>query len=1302
MGEEAVRDESNDQLIVLCKYQGQQLRLLVDTAAQVTVLWSNVTGVKKLEKRKYQLFGLGNNNVHSFGRKNMEIKIDNIPYKIDAHITDVHHRAYDGLLGMDFLKPNQATIRIEDQKLELAGNTHQLHLVSDVLAGRVIASCGVMNHTGSRALTPATLVLSAPACVPPSTNKVVHLVVPPGLPYSQLYAIHPLEENRAMDDLKCYVPRSILPIIRKDKQFVVPVVISNFSSLPVKLIRGTRIAEIETITASDIVEPSEFEKSSGDPSQAPNSDVPSVETKKHLHVAAAIRDIKECAAQAARTVAASLSAERPSATVPQQSPEQAAETGSTEEVQIDEELIRANVDTILLNKKLSHLNELNRMKFKRLIVKFKDLFDNKMKTPAPTTAMHRIRTTDDIPINRRGYRIPQGLQSHVDKIIEDQINNDIITQCNSPWGAGMVLVPKKSADGSIEYRCTIDFRFLNSKTITELWPVPLITEAINNLAGCSFFSVIDLKSAFHQIPIHPADQHKTAFVVPSGKYAGTYMYKYMAMGLKNAGNSFQRFADGLLRGLQPMVVMAYCDDWITYSVTIDQNIEYLGQVFERLQSAHLTVNLSKCKFGVTEICYLGHRISKHGCTPDPSLVEKIKNFPEPDKLELLQRMTGLFSYYRRYVKNYADIARPLTDLLKANRKYEFTAECKIAMKIIINIISSYPCLAFPDFKKNFILTCDASNYACGSVLSQIGDDGLEHPVAFASRRFTPREQVYTTMEREFLGVVWSVEHFRYFLLGQNKFTIITDHAALQYIHTMANPVPRVLRWIMKLAEFNYVLKHRPGKLIPHADAMSRCINVLHIHTDEELIEQQKKDRKCQKWEKSRGFQRRGDILFKITKEGPRIVIPASMRAAILQQNHDSLLAAHCGTASTQRRVATQYWWPGRSRDVIRFIKSCDACNRRSNAGSIKMPLQQLPETYYPFQKIAMDITQLPETDDGYKYILTIVDHFSRYLVMIPMKSQKAIHVARKLNRKFILVYGVPEICLTDQGQNFLSELLKELCRLFDITKLRTVAYWPQGNGRCEATHKTIKKYLSYFVDDNQKNWKDILPYVVAAYNSKAHSATQVSPHMVVFGRRIKTPFDFLANKAKIQHPDIQEQAQKLEELWQDVQVANEKAFLAQAAYYNRDVKEHNFRVGDKVMVKNNRILPQQSAKLSKKWVGPFEILEFPSDVLLKIKIPSGTSIVHASRCKPPCIARPGDLSPALCPQPPPSTPAAAAACPPPPAPSPPAPQRKKRQQPAAPAARARTPAAPQRARQTTLRPGLRATIARNTAGFYSK
>ena len=252
-----------------------------------------------------------------------------------------------------------------------------------------------------------------------------------------------------------------------------------------------------------------------------------------------------------------------------------------------------------------------------------------------------------------------------------------------------------------------------------------------------------------------------------------------------------------------------------------------------------------------------------------------------------------------------------------------------------------------------------------------------------------------------------------------------------------------------------------------------------------------------------------------------------------------------------------------------------------------MPLQQLPPPNQPFEKIAMDITQLLETEDGHKYILTIIDHFSRYLVMVPLKNQTAETVAKKLNRKYISIFGVPNIVLTDQGTNFLSNLMSDICKLYDITKLRTVAYWPQGNGRCERVHRTIKKMLSHYVNDTHTNWRKILPYIVAAYNNRPHSGVNKSPHEIVFGRKMKTPFNFTGNLSQVTKLQVIKFANRLSKIWGEVTKASYEAFLRQAEQYDKDIKMYNFKINESVLLKNQRVLPKHSKKLTVKWDGPY-------------------------------------------------------------------------------------------------------------------
>lgn len=510
-------------------------------------------GIKDVDKQKYVLYGLGDQEVSNYGCKNIDICIGKSSYNLEVQITDCHHKAYDGLLGLDFLLANRAKLDVDvPHTLEIGGEIHLLTRVEDVIAKRVNVCRGVINLKRSQELTSAVIRLTDPVHVPPGRNKIVFVPVPKNMPRARMYVVHPLSENEVLDDKRCYVARSVRESLLVENRYCVPVLFTNYNDAAAKLTKGTPVGELQIIDESEVISIGEEVNGSTVLGAQERTSAPSEEEKhalgmKRLRLATAARigspdEDSESSEKGLVETSQGLEkrSQKPAGTAAREAPvvrramrEEIESTTARSGVRKEEEekvtersFISQEENTLpvdyerfrdtginphLLYEKLNHLSDRDAQKFRDLVYEFREIFENTRKKPAPTTAYHRINTTDDIPVKKRGHRIPPHLQPHVDNIIEDQINRDIITQCYSPYGAGMVLVPKKTADGEIKYRLTIDFRFLNAKTIEEVWPTPLVNETINSLAGCNYFSLLDLKEAYHQIPIHPDDQEKTAY-----------------------------------------------------------------------------------------------------------------------------------------------------------------------------------------------------------------------------------------------------------------------------------------------------------------------------------------------------------------------------------------------------------------------------------------------------------------------------------------------------------------------------------------------------------------------------------------------------------------------------------------------------------------------------------------------------------------------------------------------------------------------------------------------------------------------
>jgi transposase InsO family protein len=625
--------------------------------------------------------------------------------------------------------------------------------------------------------------------------------------------------------------------------------------------------------------------------------------------------------------------------------------------------------------------------------------------------------------------------------------------------------------------------------------------------------------------------------------------------------------------------------------TWETKLENLRQVLEKFKINNISLNFEKCKFFHTSVAYLGYVVEGgKGIKTDPRLIEKVVNFSAPKDKKQVQSFLSLTSFYRKFIHNYAQIAKPIQDLVVADSsKFKWSQEAEDSFKLLKNKLTTAPVLAFADFSKQFILSTDASNYQLGATLEQMGDDGVPHVIAYASRKLAPAETRYSAVERELLGVRFGVNHFKHYLLNSPPFRVISDNTALQWVRSMKTDNMRLAKWCLELEAYNFTIEHRSGILHGAADGLSRMINVVDIFDEKELQSKQENDILYTEYVNKPSFILHDGILYKKTQQGKRIVLPRSLVDTVLKQQHNHILSAHCGYKNMNRKIAAEYWWRTRQRDVKNYIQRCDDCNKRSMAGKLKIPLQELPEVGRPFERIAMDITQLPKTPDGYQYILTIICHFSRYLIMVPMKTQTTEEVARILVKQFILKMGVPLSILTDQGKNFCSKLIASVCELLQIKKLRTSPYMASANGRCEIVHKTVKKMLSFEVNEKQDNWTEILDYIVCAYNSRRHSSTQMSPYEVVYGRKMSSPFELASARKYVSNEHVQELSRKLQRIWATVKNNNHEAFLQQAKQHDKRAKHHDIKVGDMVYLRKVVIKQGLNKKLSVNWIGPYRV-----------------------------------------------------------------------------------------------------------------
>lgn len=483
--------------------------------------------------------------------------------------------------------------------------------------------------------------------------------------------------------------------------------------------------------------------------------------------------------------------------------------------------IHPNVEQKRRQKLLSEINFSNtpsyiRKPLQKLIEQNSDIFcTSEEKLTTNNFYTQNIHLKDPVPVYIPNYKNIHSQNGEIRQQIQAMLEEDIIEPSISSYNSPILLVPKKSEDNNKKWRLVVDFRQLNKKILADKFPLPRINDILDQLGRAKYFSTLDLKSGFHQIPLDPEARKYTAFSTASGHFN----FKRLPFGLNISPNSFQRMMNIAMAGLNPECAFIYIDDIIVIGCSINHHLNNLKKVFERLRHYNLKLNPTKCKFFCTEVIYLGHKITDKGILPDSSKFQVIKDYPIPTNADAVRRFVAFCNYYRKFVPNFAQIAQPLNNLLKKGVKFCWNDIHQNSFNKLKQILISPTILRYPDFSKTFIVTTDASDTACGAILSQnYGNDDL--PIAYGSKGFTKGERNKPTIEKELTAIHWAVNHFKGYLYGK-RFVVRTDHKPLVYLFNMKNPTSKLTRMRLDLEEFDFDVEFISGKNNVGADALSR-------------------------------------------------------------------------------------------------------------------------------------------------------------------------------------------------------------------------------------------------------------------------------------------------------------------------------------------------------------------------------------------------------------------------------------------------------------------------------------------------
>jgi transposase InsO family protein len=822
------------------------------------------------------------------------------------------------------------------------------------------------------------------------------------------------------------------------------------------------------------------------------------------------------------------------------------------------------------------------------------------------------------------------------KQLDELLAKKFIKPSTSPYGAPVLFVRKK--DGSL--RMCVDYRGLNGITKKNRHPLPRIDELIDRFRGARYFSKLDLLSGYHQQRIYEPHTHKTAFRCRYGHFE----FNVVPFGLTNAPASFSNM---MLRVLDPVLdkwVVVYLDDILIYSKTKTEHLKHLHSVLALLRQHGLYAKLSKCSFMQEQTEFLGHTISKDGISTSAGLVKAIREWPRPSSIKDVQQFLGLAQFYHIYIDKFADIALPLSQLLAGDATFSWDEDKEQAFISLKNAVCSAPVLRIFDPDLPTTVETDASGFAIGAVLFQTDASGISRPVAFTSRKLQPAERNYPTHEQELLAVVHALRTWRYYLDGSH-FIVYTDHATLRHFPTQPKLTRRQARWMELLQEYDFDFKYKRGadNIVP--DALSRRpdhkaedpstvsadpveIHSIDIQLDpgvrQRLIEDYKTSPRlslvynsCLEGSVPSGYSFHNGLLYYDRRGTVVLAIPqkADICLSLLHDCHDTPIAGHFGFRKTYDKLRRIAYWPNMAKETQLYVDSCEKCQR--NKPSQERPaglLQPLPIPANRWEVVTMDfMVHLPKTPCNHDAITVFVDKLTKHAHFVPSTTTAtATDVARQFFDNVFRHHGMPTTIISDRDSKFTSHFWQELHRHMDVKLAMSTAYHPQTDGQTEVMNKTLGIMLRAFIDEKQTNWDILLPAAEFAYNNSVNHSTGYSPFFLNTGQHPRVPGTLLSHPDS-NVPSVHEYLDQQSSALLFAQDALQRAQDHQKDQADKRRRDHNYKVGDKILLNAENItMPADSGlssdKLKPRFIGPFTLLEQRSPVTFLVDLPPSYKI----------------------------------------------------------------------------------------------
>ena len=709
--------------------------------------------------------------------------------------------------------------------------------------------------------------------------------------------------------------------------------------------------------------------------------------------------------------------------------------------------------------------------------------------------------------------VPIPLRPKVKVELDRMERMGVISKIDTPtsWCAGMVVVPKKSG----EVRICVDLKPLNESVLREPHPIPKVDELLALVAGATLFSKLDANSGFWQIPLTKESRPLTTFITPYGRY----FFNKLPFGISCAPELFQYRMNRILEGLDGVVCLM--DDVLIFGSNKEEHDRRLAAALNRVEQVGATLNKAKCAFHQSSIKFLGHILDKDGVHADPEKTSAIAKMEPPKSVSDLRRFMGLVNQLGKFSSQIAEISQPLRELLSTRREWTWGPDQIRSFSEIKTELTKPTVLAHYDPQAETKVSADASSFGLGAVLLQKNDHDWK-VVAYASKSLSETEKRYAQIEKEALATTWACEKFRTYILGRS-FTVETDHKPLvPLLNTkhLDDLPPRILRFRLRLAKYEYTAMHVPGRLLYAADALSRA-PVLERFPDGAEEEELREEAEAyvhyitipsllatsQKLEKYRKAQMDDEECSQVREFCKTEVSSRQCTEAVLESQEstdrgrrhpaiqlplrkDALTRIHEGHQGVEKcrwRTRQSVWWPGVVNQMQQFVENCRVCAREARPR--KEPLMPTPLPDYPWQMVGTDLFELDK-----RHYLLVVDYFSRFPEVLQLTSTTSSAVITHLKAVFAR-HGIPETVRSDNGPQYASAEFKEFARVYEFQHITSSPRFPQSNGQVERMVQTVKRLIKQSDDPH---------LAVLSYRATPLPWCGRSPTELLDGRRLRT------------------------------------------------------------------------------------------------------------------------------------------------------------------------------------------------------